>query len=76
MGILTTKERDGLEEVFLCINTDTQKFLNIKDYYALFLNKKIAISLANLFKPTKFGLFNDKNAQFTSFFSKKKKPLS
>ena len=40
MGILTTKERDGLEEVFLCINTDTQKFLNIKDYYALFLNKK------------------------------------
>jgi len=76
MSALTKEERDGLEDVFLSIHSTGKSHLNIKDFYALIITNRISLSVSNLLKRAKIGLKKDKRTQFSSFFVKKKKPLS
>ena len=76
MSALTKKERDGLEDVFLSIHSTSKSYLNIKDIYSLISKNRISLSLSNLLKRANFGLKKGKSSQFSSFFTKKKKPLS
>jgi len=67
MGVLTSKERKGLEDVFLSINTKKNQF-NIFKHGFDFLN----ISL----KHAKVGVKNTKIYKLSTIFYKKKKTLS
>jgi len=76
MNVLTTNEREGLEDVFLSIHTDNNKYNKIKNISALILNNKLNFSAHSLFKRAKFGLNELKLSYFLSNLGKKKKYLS
>ena len=67
MGVLTTNERDALEDVFLSIQSKKSSF-NIF--------KKSGYHGSNSFKVAKIGVKNTKFYKFIRIFAKKKKNLS
>ena len=67
MGMLTSKERDALEDVFLSIHSKKSLF-NIL--------KQVATFLHNSSKQAKMGAKIDKIHKFIHIFYKKKKNLS
>ncbi len=76
MNVLTTNERDGLEDVFLSIHTDNNKYKKIKNISAMIANHKLSFSNNSLFKRAKFGLNEFKLSHFWAELGKKKKFLS
>ncbi len=76
MSALTKNERDGLEDVFLSIHTNHDKYKKIKDLATLLLSKESRIQLKKLIKVAKYGLKEMKLPQFITKTSKKKKNLS
>jgi len=76
MGTLTKNERDGLDEVFLAIQTHSEKYKQIKEISALLLSHKSSFNLANLLHQAKHGLKETKLSHFLLKMSKKKKNLS
>jgi len=76
MNVLTTSEREGLEDVFLSIHSGNNKYKKIKSISTLILNHKLSFSTTSLFKRAKFGLNEFKLSHFLSNISKKKKFLS
>ena len=75
MGTLTKTERDGLEDVFLSIHTNSgyNKFKNISTY-SIYRNTNNYIHL--IVKRAKLGLRDRKLTHFLSYLAKKKKNLS
>jgi len=76
MGTLTKNERDGLDEVFLAIQTHRDKYKKIKDISALLLSHKSSFNPTSLLNQAKHGLKETKLSQFLLQMSKKKKNLS
>ena len=76
MNVLTTNEREGLEDVFLSIHTDNNKYNKIKNISSILLNKKLSFSTTSLFKRANFGLNRLKLSNLLNKISKKKKYLS
>ncbi len=76
MGALTQQERDGLEDVFLSINSNSSSYKKVKELSPLIITNRISTVVAKLLKRAKFGLKKTKTSQFVSFFDKKKKYLS
>ncbi len=76
MSALTNKERDGLEDVFLSIQSHTDKYQKIKEISSLLISPKHSINFTNLLKQAKDGLNETKLSHFLSFKSIKKKYLS
>ena len=76
MNVLTTSERDGLEDVFLSIHTDNNKYQKIKNISTMIINHKLSFSSNSLFKRAKFGLNELKLSHFLAKIGKKKKYLS
>ena len=76
MSALTKRERDGLEDVFLSIHSDNNKYKKMRELSSLVIASDISSVLAKLLKRAKFGLKKTKSSQFLSFFDKKKKSLS
>ena len=76
MGALTKNERDGLEDVFLSIQTHQDKYQKIKDIATLLLSHKSKEQLKKLIKVAKYGLHEGKFSQFFTKMDKKKKNLS
>lgn len=76
MSALTKNERDGLDEVFLSIQTHTNKYQKIKNISALILNHQSGLELKNLFKVATYGLKENKFTTFLTKYTKKKKFLS
>ncbi|MDD5399805.1 MAG: hypothetical protein PHQ93_01280 [Sulfurimonas sp.] len=76
MSALTQQERDALEDVFLSIHTENNRYKKIKELSSLITTTDISIVLSKLLKRAKFGLRKRKTAPFFSFFDKKKKFLS
>jgi len=76
MNILTTNEREGLEDVFLSIHTDNNKYIKIKTFVSTIINKEINFSSNSLFKRANFGLNKLKISYFLVKFGEKKKSLS
>ena len=76
MSALTKNERDGLEDVFLSIHTNHNKYQKLKDLAILLLSKKSRLQLKKLIKVAKYGLKEMKLPHFATKTAQKKKNLS
>jgi hypothetical protein len=76
MSTLTQQERDGLEDVFLSIHANKNRYKRIKELSPLVITHQISIIVAKLLKRANFGLKKSKNYHFLAYFHKKKKSLS
>ncbi len=76
MSALTKQERDGLEDVFLSIHTNDDRYKKFKELSSLIIASNISSAASKLLKRAKFGLKKRKTSYFLSFFDKKKKSLS
>ena len=76
MSALTKQERDGLEEIFLSIGKNSNKYSKLKECSSLILSKNISFSTSKFSKMAKIGLKESKLSQFIALFIKKKKNLS
>ncbi len=76
MGVLTKNERDGLEDVFLSIQTSTNKYKKIKDLSTLIMTHETTLNFKKLLKQAKYGLKETKISDFLLKYTKKKKNLS
>ena len=76
MSALTKNERDGLEDVFLSIHSNNDKYQKIKDLSSLILDHNSTINFSNLLKQAKNGLKETKLSHYLAYLSKKKKNLS
>ena len=75
MSVLTKKERDGLEDVFLSIHSKN-KYNKIKSLATLIMSRNLDFSMYDLLKKVKKKLKKPKISNFSSYLSKKKKNLS
>jgi hypothetical protein len=76
MSALTKQERDGLEDIFLSINTNNSKYEKMKEFSSLLMSKNISFNTSKFLKMAKIGLKESKLSQFITLFVKKKKNLS
>ncbi|MCK9453958.1 MAG: hypothetical protein WCY51_06315 [Sulfurimonas sp.] len=76
MSTLTKQEKDALEDVFLSINTENNKYKKIKELSSFIIADDISSVLSKLLRRAKFGLKKRKNSHFLSLSYKKKKYLS
>ena len=72
MSVLTKKEKDALEEVFLSIHHNKKLSLKLRDFLK---NSKLNFEHKTLYMGI-FGNFNKKNSKNIEFFTKLKKFLS
>ena len=75
MGALTKNERDGLEDVFMSIQS-VDKYEKLKDLSTLIISKPTTLNFKKLVKQAKSGLKETKISHFLLKFVKKKKNLS
>jgi hypothetical protein len=76
MSALTKNEREGLDDVFLSIHSDSSKYYKMKEISTLIMNHGTTIDFVNLLKRAKVGLKEVKISYYFTDFSKKKKNLS
>jgi hypothetical protein len=76
MSALTKNERDGLDEVFLSIHSETSKYQKIKEISSLIMTHETTIDFVNLLKRAKYGLKETNFSHYFANFAKKKKNLS
>ena len=75
MSALTKKERDGLEEVFMSIHSNSHKLEKIKEISLLIISKKNYFFAKKLIEKAKIGLKTTKIIHFFNIKQKKKKNL-
>jgi len=76
MSALTKSERDGLDDVFLSIHSNRDKYKKLKEFSSIIILSDISIALSKVLKHAKIGLKKSKSSNFINFFDKKKKNLS
>jgi len=76
MSTLTKQERDGLEDIFMSIHTNSNKYTKVKEFSSLIMSKNISLNTSKFLKMAKIGLKESKLSQFITLFIKKKKNLS
>ncbi len=76
MSTLTKNERDGLEDVFMSIHTQSDKYKKLKEISSLILSKQSLLSTTKLLKQAGQGLKETNFSQLLLDFYKKKKNLS
>jgi len=76
MSALTKKERDGLDDVFLSIHSNNNKYLKMKELSALILSPNLNFSMRTLLKRAKRRLKKSKLSYYFMYSGKKKKNLS
>ncbi len=76
MSALTKNERDGLEDVFLSIHSNHNKYQKMKELSSLIMARNVDFSMSKLLKRAKMGLKDSKLSHYCTFSSKKKKYLS
>ncbi len=76
MSTLTKRERDGLEDVFMSIHSNTDKYQKLKKLSSVLMQKGVDLSRYKLYKRAKFGLKRSKLSLFFINLGKKKKNLS
>ncbi len=76
MSTLTKQERDGLEDIFLSINTNGSKYTKLKEISLFSISKNISLYTSEFLKVANIGLKESKISQFIAIFGKKKKNLS
>lgn len=76
MSALTKKERDGLDEVFMSIHSNNNKYQKLKDISSLIMTKQHDFSVKTLLEQAKHGLKETNLSHFLAYIAKKKKFLS
>ncbi len=76
MSALTKKERDGLEDVFLSIQSNETKYQKIKKISSSLTKVNIPQNLLKLLKWVRYGAKETNISHFLAYLSKKKKNLS
>jgi len=76
MGALTKQERDSLDEIFLSLGKNNDKYSKLKEMSSLILSKNISLNTSKFLRMAKIGLKESKLSQFITLFTKKKKNLS
>jgi len=76
MNILTKNERDGLEEIFLSLHPDANKYQKFKDLSLFIIHNNPPIFFMKMLKKAKDELKVVKFSYFSPKFHKKKKKLS
>ena len=76
MSALTKKERDGLEDVFLSIHSNSDKYTKLKELSLFIIHHNPPIYFTKLLKQAKYGLKEAKISNFIAKLTKKKKNLS
>ncbi|QSZ42490.1 hypothetical protein GJV85_10335 [Sulfurimonas aquatica] len=76
MSVLTKNERDGLEEVFLSINSHRSRYQKLKEISSLIMKQQSSIDFNKLLKQAKHGIKEAKKSNFILNITKKKKNLS
>jgi phosphoribosyl-AMP cyclohydrolase len=76
MSTLTKNERDGLEEVFLSIQTNKQRYEKMKEISSLIVSRSNSFNMLKLLIQAKNSLKETKISHFVDYLSKKKKKLS
>ncbi len=76
MSTLTKNERDGLEEVFLSIHSNKNRYLKLKQVSSLIMSHVTTIDMLKLLKQAKQGLKETKLSHYLLNSSQKKKNLS
>ena len=76
MSALTKNEREGLEDVFLSIHSNKDRYAKLKEISSLIMRQESGINFSKLLKQAKSGLKDTKLSQYLLNFSKKKKNLS
>ena len=75
MSVLTNKERDGLEDVFLSIHTNSEKYKKIKNLSSLLFAINFDFSAPKLLKQVKLGIKESKLSNLLTKYTKKKRNL-
>ncbi len=75
MSALTKSERDGLEDVFLSIHTNQDKYKKIKDISSFIISNGGKFSMSKLLQEAKSRLKETNYSHFIPFIDKKKKNL-
>jgi len=76
MSALTKKEREGLDDVFLSIHTQRDKYKKLKEIATLILSHETHPNLTKLLKRAIYGLKRQKISHIWGNIAKKKKNLS
>ncbi len=76
MSVLTKKEREGLEEVYLSLGQTKNFFQKIKTFFTIWDSSFISSQVQKCSKTPKYGNFMDKFYKKSLFFIKLKKFLS
>ena len=76
MATLTQTERDGLDDIFLSIDSNQDKYQRLKEISSLIFSSRETLAVSNLLKRAKYGLNETKLTALLTFFNKKKKNLS
>ena len=76
MSALTKKERDGLDEVFMSIHSNNNKYQKLKDISSLIISREHRFSMPTLLEQAKQGLKETNFSHFLAYIAKKKKFLS
>jgi len=76
MGALTKKERESLEDVFLSIQSHSDKYNRLKELSSLIMIKNTHINPLTLLKRARNRVKETKLLTFLLKLSKKKKSLS
>jgi hypothetical protein len=76
MSTLTKNEREGLDDVFLSIHSDKNRYEKLKQLSSLIMSHETSINCLKLVKQAKIGLKEAKLSHYLLNLSKKKKNLS
>jgi len=76
MSALTKNEREGLEDVFLSIHSNKNKYEKLKKISSLIIANETTINCISLLKQAKVGIKEVKISDYLLSFNKKKKNLS
>lgn len=76
MNALSQNEREGLEDVFSSIHSNTNRYEKIKELSSLIMSCTTKVDIQKLLKSAKKGVEETKISHYLLDISKKKKNLS
>lgn len=71
MSALTKKERDGLDDVFLSIHSNNNKYQKMKELSSLIMSRNLDFSMHTLLTRAKIRLERSKFSHFFYIFNQK-----
>lgn len=76
MSALTKNEREGLEDVFLSIQTNKNRYAKLKHISSLIMTHDVSLNAVELLRRAKIGIKETKLSHYLLNLTQKKKNLS